>query len=74
LFGIKQETIDWDKTAKSDFEGSINIEMHSNSLDSRFLKNTLVCESIKDLKVSYVFLYLYKYCFVDSSNKCRMEG
>jgi len=23
--------------------------------------------------VSYVFLYLYKYFFVDSSNKCRME-
>jgi len=48
LFGIKQETIDWNKTAKSDFEGSINIEMHSSSLDSRLLKNTLVCESIKD--------------------------
>lgn len=42
LFGIRQETIDWDKTAKSDFEGSINVEMHSDSLDSRLSKNTLV--------------------------------
>lgn len=45
LFGIKQEMIDWEKTAKSDFEGSINIEVHSNKLviDPRLSKNTLVC-------------------------------
>lgn len=42
LFGIKQETIDWDKSVKSDFEGSVNIEMHSDSLDSRQSKNSLV--------------------------------
>ncbi|XP_077274476.1 protein zwilch homolog isoform X2 [Temnothorax americanus] len=44
LLGMKQETIDWDKTAKSDFEGSINIEMHSSSLDSRPSKNTLIAQ------------------------------
>ncbi|KYM80328.1 Protein zwilch like protein [Atta colombica] len=44
LFGIKQETIDWDKTAKSDFEGSISIEMHSSSLDSRPSKITLIAQ------------------------------
>ncbi|XP_071561375.1 protein zwilch homolog [Temnothorax nylanderi] len=44
LLGMKQETIDWDKTAKSDFEGSINIEMHSGSLDSRPSKNTLIAQ------------------------------
>lgn len=59
LFGIKQETIDWDKSVKSDFEGSINIEMHSDSLDSRLSKSFLVCKH-KRLKI-YVFLYLYKY-------------
>lgn len=42
LFGMKQETIDWDKTAKSDFEGSINVEVYSDSLDSRLSKRTLV--------------------------------
>lgn len=47
LFGVKQETIDWDKTAKSDFEGCINVEMHSDSLDSRMSKNTLVCKHKK---------------------------
>ncbi|KYQ57370.1 Protein zwilch like protein [Trachymyrmex zeteki] len=44
LFGIKQEMIDWEKTAKSDFEGNINIEMHSSSLDSRPSKITLVAQ------------------------------
>ncbi|KYN39034.1 Protein zwilch like protein [Trachymyrmex septentrionalis] len=44
LFGMKQETIDWNKTAKSDFEGSINIEMHSSNLDSRPSKITLVSQ------------------------------
>lgn len=45
LFGIQQEMIDWGKTAKSDFEGSINIEVLSNKLviDPRLSKNTLVC-------------------------------
>lgn len=45
LFGIKQEMIDWEKTVKSDFEGSINIEVHSNKLviDPRLSKSTLVC-------------------------------
>lgn len=41
LFRMKQETIDWDKTAKSDFEGSISVEMHS---DSRLSKNTLTAQ------------------------------
>ncbi|KYN18209.1 hypothetical protein ALC57_09456 [Trachymyrmex cornetzi] len=44
LFGIKQEMIDWDKTSKSDFKGSINIEMHSSSLDSRPSKIALVSQ------------------------------
>ncbi|XP_018404406.1 PREDICTED: protein zwilch homolog [Cyphomyrmex costatus] len=44
LFGMKQETIDWDKTTKSDFEGSINIEMHSSSLDSKPSKITLIAQ------------------------------
>lgn len=44
LFGMKQETIDWDKTAKSDFEGSINVEVYSDSLDSRMSKKTLIAE------------------------------
>lgn len=47
LFGIKQEMIDWNKTATSDFEGSINIEIHSNKLvinpRSERSKNNLVC-------------------------------
>lgn len=43
LFGTKEETIDWDKTAKDDFEGSINVEMHSTTLilDPRLSKNIL---------------------------------
>ncbi|KAG5317588.1 ZWILC protein, partial [Pseudoatta argentina] len=41
---ISQKTIDWEKTAKSDFEGSINIEMHSSSLDSRPSKITLIAQ------------------------------
>ncbi|XP_018365245.1 PREDICTED: protein zwilch homolog [Trachymyrmex cornetzi] len=44
LFGIKQEMIDWDKTSKSDFKGSINIEMHSSSLDSRPSKIALIAQ------------------------------
>lgn len=45
LFGIKQERIDWDKVARTDFEGSMNIEMHSGSLvlNPRLSKNILVC-------------------------------
>lgn len=44
LFGIKEERIDWNKTASIDFEGSMNIEIHSNSLVSnpRLSKNILV--------------------------------
>ncbi|XP_011875656.1 PREDICTED: protein zwilch homolog isoform X2 [Vollenhovia emeryi] len=44
LFGMKQETIDWDKTTRSDYEGSINIETHSGSLDSKLSKNTLTAQ------------------------------
>lgn len=63
LFGMKQETIDWDKTAKNDFEGSINIEVHSGSLDSRLSKNTLVCKHKRfhENIACIIFLYLYKY-------------
>lgn len=45
LFGIKKEEIDWDKTVKSDIEGSINVEMYSNNLilNPRLSRNTLVC-------------------------------
>ena len=58
LFGIKQETINWDKTAKSDFEGSISIEMHSSSLDSRPSKITLVCKH-KDWEYYVYIFFLY---------------
>lgn len=45
LFGVKQERVDWDKITRSDFEGSIDIEVHSNSLvlNPRLSKNILVC-------------------------------
>lgn len=45
IFGIKQEKINWDKTAKKDYEGSISIETYSNNLtlDLRMSQNTLVC-------------------------------
>jgi len=73
LFGIKQETIDWDKTAKSDFEGSISIEMHSSSLDSRPSKITLVCKH-KDWNIMYIYFYIiyfsciYKYLQIAQIN------
>ncbi|XP_014470654.1 PREDICTED: protein zwilch homolog [Dinoponera quadriceps] len=46
LFGVKQERIDWDKIARSDFEGNIDIEMHSSSLvlNPRLSKNTLLVQ------------------------------
>ncbi|KAG5312153.1 ZWILC protein, partial [Acromyrmex insinuator] len=58
LFGIKSETIDWEKTVKSDFEGSINIEMHSSSLDSRPSKITLVYK-YKRLRMLYIYIYFF---------------
>ncbi|XP_032682691.1 uncharacterized protein LOC116849548 [Odontomachus brunneus] len=47
LFGIKQEKIDWDKVARTDFEGSMNIEMHSGSLvlNPRLSKNILIIQT-----------------------------
>lgn len=61
LFGTKQEKIDWDKTAKSDFEGSITIETYSNNLtlDPRQSKNTLVCVymHIERYLNNIIFLY-----------------
>ncbi|XP_012233445.1 protein zwilch homolog [Linepithema humile] len=46
IFGTKQERINWDKTAKKDYEGSISIEMYSNNLtlDLRLSQTTLVTE------------------------------
>lgn len=83
LFGIKQKKIDWDKTVKIDFEGSINIEMYSNNLilDPRQSKNTLVCvicayKKIFNLKNVPKQRVLYCFCtnrLVDSRGKCRME-
>ncbi|XP_072745144.1 protein zwilch homolog [Anoplolepis gracilipes] len=69
LFGIKQEMIDWDKTAKSDFEGSINIEIQSNKLtiDPRLSTNTLITQinagwknsSLKELRCQLLLLSQY---------------
>ncbi|XP_012529690.1 protein zwilch homolog isoform X2 [Monomorium pharaonis] len=67
LFGIKQEMIDWDKTAKCDFEGSINVEMHSDSLDSRLSKSILIAQinagwkdsPLKELKDQLLLLIQY---------------
>lgn len=61
LFGIRKEMIDWDKTAKSDFEGSINIEIHSNKLiinpRSEKLKNNLVC--IIYVQINYIKIKMF---------------
>ncbi|KAM0737244.1 Protein zwilch-like protein [Formica fusca] len=71
LFGIRKEMIDWDKTAKSDFEGSINIEIHSNKLiinpRSEKLKNNLITQinagwknsSLKELRCQLLLLIQY---------------
>ncbi|EFN78936.1 hypothetical protein EAI_12208 [Harpegnathos saltator] len=47
LFGVKQERIDWDKVARSDFEGNIGIEIHSNNLvlNPRLSKNILIVQA-----------------------------
>lgn len=66
LFGTKEETIDWDKTAKDDFEGSINVEMHSTTLilDPRLSKNILVCTSeVIAQKILSLLSFLCK-CFM----------
>ncbi|XP_011157932.2 protein zwilch homolog isoform X2 [Solenopsis invicta] len=76
LFGVKQETIDWDKTAKSDFEGCINVEMHSDSLDSRMSKNTLLAQInagwkdslLKELR-SQLFLLIQYLSAIDECKK-----
>lgn len=45
LFGIRQELIDWDKMSKSDYEGSINVQIYSSNLelDLRQSRNIMVC-------------------------------
>ncbi|KAL0102446.1 hypothetical protein PUN28_018012 [Cardiocondyla obscurior] len=76
LFGVKHETIDWDKTVKTDFEGSINVEMHSSSLDLRLSKNILVVQvnagwknsPLKDLR-DQLFLLIQYLSTIDECKK-----
>ncbi|RLU22797.1 hypothetical protein DMN91_005075 [Ooceraea biroi] len=78
LFGTKQEVVDWDKTAKSDFEGSVNIEMRSSNLmlDPRLSKNILIAQinagwkgsPLKDLRSQLLLLDQYLLT-IDECNK-----
>jgi len=62
IFGTKQEKINWDKTAKTDYEGSISIETYSNNLtlDLRLSQTTLVCAIfIYKIRLYKLFLQIF---------------
>ncbi|KAL6425229.1 hypothetical protein ACFW04_009462 [Cataglyphis niger] len=85
LFGIKQEMIDWNKTATSDFEGSINIVIHSNKLvinpRSERSKNNLITQInagwknsfLKELRCQLLLLVQYLSIIEEYKKNIQMQ-